>query len=782
MIAAPVPRDRPNPLPFRPVLLRCAALAAAALCCSSALAASPGYAGRSVDEVLHDLGDRGLRLIYSSETVPSTLRVEHEPDGATPAEILQQVLAEHGLRASRIGEDTYAIVRDEAAATPPAAAAPAAAAPLDEVVVSASRYALAADLPDAKTFLTQDEIEGLPRLADDSLKAVHRLPGAASNGLSGLAYIRGGEDNETLVVFDGLPLYDPFHLRLLLSPASLLDPRVLSSLDVHTGGYSAAFGDRMSAIIDATSVHPAADQYYEVGLSLFHANALASRRFADGRGQWLAAIRRSNLDEVSDIVDLEFGEPSYQDGFGRLDYAFSDDTQGSLHVLLSSDRADVWNAEETEFAQAEYRNSYLWATLEHDFSQAFRGSAILSYTDVASERKGTVNEPGGRVGAVDDERHYDVLGLKLDGNYATGRWLHRFGLELRDLSADYDYQSAVTMAPGYPFPDSPGMGVTRSLAPRPAGGHVAAYVTTRVQVSDRFVAEAGLRWDEQNYTEDSDHQLAPRMNLAWQLDESTRLLAAWGRFQQFQGINELQVEDGVDEFQPTQTADHAILGVEHQLPAGFALRVEAYLKDYLSPRPRYESLFDPRSLVPELRWDRIRIAPTSARAEGLEWLLTRRGSGPWSGWLNYAWSRVRDRVDGAWVVRSWDQTHAAGGGIGWSERGWQVTVAGTWHTGWPTTPVQLVDTGATSPAVAIGPRNSTRYPGYASLDLRVSRDIALSRGELTVFGEVTNALDRRNPCCTDYSLATGGDGAVALEREYRSWLPLVPSIGVLWRF
>jgi len=136
----------------------------------------------------------------------------------------------------------------------------------------------------------------------------------------------------------------------------------------------------MSAVIEATSVRPEADRYYELGLSLFHAQALASQLFADGRGQWLAAVRRSNLDEVADFVESEIGEASYVDGFGRVDYEFSPRTRGRLHVLMSADSAEVTNAAETEFAEADYRNSYFWATLEHDFSDAVAGSAILSYT------------------------------------------------------------------------------------------------------------------------------------------------------------------------------------------------------------------------------------------------------------------------------------------------------------------------------------------------------------------------------------------------------------------
>jgi hypothetical protein len=444
-----------------------------------------------------------------------------------------------------------------------------------------------------------------------------------------------------------------------------------------------------------------------------------------------------------------------------------------VHALLASDRAELTNSRETEIADAEYRNSYVWAMLEHDFSSQVGGSAILSYTDVASQRTGAVDEPGRRVGVVDDERHYDVLGLKLDGHYASERWLHRFGLEFRSLAAEYEYASSLLLEPGVPLPANPGLEVERTLYPEPSGEHTAAYVTSRVLVTDRLAAELGLRWDEQSYAADADDQWGPRLNLAYQLGQGTRLRASWGRYQQFQGINELQVEDGIEEFLPAQQAEHSIVGLEHDLPAGYALRIEGYRKDYRQLRPRYESLFDPLSLVPELRWDRVRIAPDSAHAEGLELLLTRKSADPWNGWLSYAWSRVRDRVDGDDVPRSWDQTDSVGAGLSWSDHVWQATVAGAWHTGWPTTPVHGFE---------IGPRNSTRYEDYSSLDVRVSREFTLARGSLTVFAEVTNALNERNPCCVDYTYEAAGDGSVVLEREYRHWLPLVPSVGVLWRF
>jgi hypothetical protein len=81
-----------------------------------------------------------------------------------------------------------------------------------------------------------------------------------------------------------------------------------------------------------------------------------------------------------------------------------------------------------------------------------------------------------------------------------------------------------------------------------------------------------------------------------------------------------------------------------------------------------------------------------------------------------------------------------------------------------------------------GPRNAERLGSFASVDLRVSRDFVLRRGTLNVFVEATNLTDRANHCCTDFSFKPAGTGSIELDREYRDWLPLVPNVGVLWKY
>jgi hypothetical protein len=182
-----------------------------------------------------------------------------------------------------------------------------------------------------------------------------------------------------------------------------------------------------------------------------------------------------------------------------------------------------------------------------------------------------------------------------------------------------------------------------------------------------------------------------------------------------------------------------------------------------------------------LKPDRILIAPDSALAEGAE-ISLHYGSGELSGWLSYTYSRVLDRVDGEWLHRSWDQRDYAGGGFTWRKNLWEATLAATWHTGWPTTEVELL-TLDPFPLATAEKRNASNVSDYARLDLRIARRFELeSAGELTAFLEVTNLTQRNNDCCVEYQLEDEEIDDVFLDVEPRGSLPLVPSVGVLWKF
>jgi hypothetical protein len=654
---------------------------------------------------------------------------------------------------------------------------------LAEMVVTTSRYALGYSETQASAFLTHADVQAQPKLADEPLRVVQRLPGSASTGITALTHLRGGEHDEVLLVLDGLPLYEPFHLKDFLAPVSVFDARAIESMEVSSGGFTANFGDRMSGVVDITSLEPPEERYTELGFSLFHASALSAVTFGEGRGQWLGSVRRSNLDWLSQLAENDVGKPEYFDAFARVSYDLTDATTLFGNALTSRDEIRANSSSGDERVDAEYRNTYGWGGWRQRWPSGFASSLVLAFTDVDNNRDGAIDQPGLRSGAVDERRTLRTGTGRLDVTHEGGRFFTRFGAEGREVKARYRYRSTSTFEPGYPYPGAPGGTVTRDLAPEPDGHQFGAYVTTRARVTGRLTTELGIRWDDQTWDDvDGPEQYSPRLNLMYDLTDATRLRFAWGRFWQAQGPNELQVEDGVDHFREPQRADHLILGLEQSLPREIDLRIELYQKDYDRPRPHFENLFDPVQLLPELEPDRVEVAPTRGRARGVELSLARQDGGPWSWWFSYAWARVTDRIDGADVPRSWDQTHTLNAGLRYAGELWEFTAANTWHSGWPTTALFIGDDGLGNDAVVVGERNADDFGSYNSLDLRVLRRFELPDSTLEAFLEVTGALAQGNECCTEYTVYDLGGGELALDRDVDEWPRIIPSIGVLWRF
>ena len=64
----------------------------------------------------------------------------------------------------------------------------------------------------------------------------------------------------------------------------------------------------------------------------------------------------------------------------------------------------------------------------------------------------------------------------------------------------------------------------------------------------------------------------------------------------------------------------------------------------------------------------------------------------------------------------------------------------------------------------------------------MSRRYDVKRGSLLAFVEISNIVNRDNPCCRDWDLEDGPDGSEVLEYTHDYWLPLLPAIGILWEF
>lgn len=662
--------------------------------------------------------------------------------------------------------------------------------PLPEIVVTSSSYVLRYADPATHTFLDRELTTRLPDVGDEAVRSVDRLPGTANGGVSTRTHVRGGIDNEVLLLFDGVRLYEPYHLKDFHNLSTIIDQNAIAGIDFYGAGYQARYGDRMSGVIDIGMRDPPTETITELGLSFFSASLLSVGTFGDEvRGDWLLSARRGNLDLVADIADSGYGAPRYQDWLIHLGWRLNERSYLSANALLSYDKVSLAELDQTEQAGARYWNRNLWLKLQTDWNSKLATTSIVSAVKIDNTRTGQTDRTGVVSGSLDDDRTFTSIGFRqtLEFN-ASDDWFINAGFDLKRHEASYAHQSTLTISPPFDqiFQNQPFL--SRDIRSEPGGAQYAVFLESRWRLTDALIVDAGLRWDQQTYTiANNDDQTSPRINLLYRLGEQTELRFGFGHFYQAQEINELQISDGVAVFFPAQRAQHAVASLTHQFANDTELRIEWYEKKYRSLAPRFENAFDPLALIPELQIDRVRIDAAGAVTRGAELMLSREGAqngGFW--WLSYGWAEISDATASGEVRRSWDQTHTVKAGINWDWMEWNFSAAGLLHTGWPksTLTVETVTNpdGSSSLVASTPPRNSLRYSVFHTVDVRISRDFDLKRGSLTAFLELTNVYNRKNPCCTEYSMTTDLNANQVLVADEDNWLPLLPSLGVLWRF
>ncbi len=654
--------------------------------------------------------------------------------------------------------------------------------------------------------LDRQVLLGLPRLGEDVLRPVTLLPGTAGNDVSARFHVRGGRADEVMIRLDGFEILEPYHLQDFNSALGIVSPDVVGDTELLTGAFPVRYGDRMSGVLDLTSREPGWRRRTELGLSVLFAEASSSGTPSSGRGHWLAAVRAGSLEPIAKLAN-EAENPSFSDAFGKLARTLAPGRSLRVNLLLADDRLDFTESlgevqtiepgEEPEDEElpgqvrfrTHYFNGYAWVRHQAVLGRDVHVESTASISRVERDRRGDEASDDGSF-VLRDERHLDAGAAGQDFAARIGtRHELKWGYEVRALDADFDYfnqrqLSDPLAAVGHRPPED-----EIRFYQRFTGQHYAAYLADRVHPTPRTTVEIGLRYDKNTVLDDSD--VSPRLAAEVQLRPNSRLTLAWGLFHQSQRLYELQIEDGEDRFFPSERSEHRILGFEQTFGGApgsgrrpVALRVELYDHRISDPRPRFENLYDPISLAPEVEPDRVEIAPAASHARGLEVFLT-AGGRRFDAFASYARSRVEDLVDGRDVARSVDQPHAVKLGLGYrTPWQWHLNLTLEVHTGWPTTRLdaaQVDDDGELESVPVLGPLYGERLPTYRRLDLRASRRFDLRRGELEVFLDVQNLTDAANVRGFEVSFESDG-GEAEIEQERKLWIGFAPSFGVRWAF
>ena len=672
---------------------------------------------------------------------------------------------------------------------------------LDEIIVTPSFISLLREEAVTGLTLDREDIFALPHLGDDIYRAFSLLPGVSGQEVSARFSVRGGRADEVLMLLDRVELYEPFHLKDYGSAVSIVTPKALSEVNLITGGFPAEYGDRMSGVLDMTTVE--VDRLETLlGLSLLTAEVGSTGTYADQRGQWFASARRGQLDLALQFLGQN-QKPKYWDAFAKTTYQLQPEHRLGLHALYSDDSLDFFNIDvgaDVEDYLTRYNNSYVWITHQGILGSRLFADTTASVGRVDRDRRSMEidleeDAEDGAGFTLVDQRTLEALGIKQDWNYVvpqarkrntpTDRHYLKWGFDVRRLSTDYDYFNERNLDD--PLEDirfEPRTGTT-SFRSHLRSRQISLYLSDRFRPIGDLTIELGLRYDEHTLTDDTN--FSPRFNLVYSLGSASVLRLAWGHFFQSQRPYELQVEDGVRRLNPAERTEQRVIGFEHTFGknSDHLLRIEAYQRRIKGPLARYENIFQPVEIFPETEPDRVLFSPESSEAHGIELFVRGKAGKRVDWWASYAYSRIEDRIDGASVPRRIDQPHAVAFDLNYKAgKHWNLNLAWQYHTGWPITPVssglEIDDEGEEEPVAVLGAFNSDRLPDYHRLDLRASREWSTRRGLLGFFIEVQNVYNRKNVAGYDPDFEFDDDGLIQISNEI--WGEILPSFGITWKF
>ena len=640
----------------------------------------------------------------------------------------------------------------------------------EEVVVRAARIKKEA----VETRIRTEEARKVPGTQGDTLKVVQNLPGVGRAAFgSGQLIVWGSSPKETRVNVDGVEIPSLYHMGGL---RSTINSDLVRSIDLAPGAYGADYGRGLGGLVRIELAQvPTSGVHGYVAADVLDTSAEVTAA-ANSKLRFAVAGRVSYLDRLmphvtsADIGDF-FPIPRYDDYQARAALALRKDEEVTATFLAADDHLrrtipasdprdlrtenddssfrrlivsysrlfddgssvrlspslgyDTNGILQTFGEQSNQLSSNTWQyALRSSLRRRVRSAAVLlvgvdaegRHVDLA--RHGSVNQPpregdivvfGERPPAETNIDRWKVDELSVAA-YATldlklGSWTLTPGLRFEPTLIEGDHRlpfSSISAPVGYSRLD---------VAANPIGVPVVRYLPNpRLQVACRAL---------------------PRLTLT----------SAAGVFGQPPDPEDMSPVFG----NPSITLSRAV-----HVTGGFSFKLRPTLT--FEAVGFYKKLYDlvSRSANPSPPVAQSLTQDGSGRVRGVQILFRQELLKGFFGWLTYSYSKSErlDHPGYAYRLFDQDQTHVlallASYDLG---RGFEVGGRFRYSTGMPRTPVighyQNGFSGYDEPI--FGAQNSIRIPAFYQLDVRAEKGFVFQRMKLSVFIDVQNITNRKNP-------------------------------------
>jgi len=675
--------------------------------------------------------------------------------------------------------------------------------------------------------IVPDRIESAAGLGGefDLYQYAMQLPGVTTgtDGIGGIN-IRGGNNDQNLVLMDGVPIYNPTHAIGVLS---VFNPNIINDAQLTTGSFPARYAGRLSSVMDVRTKEGSNRKWgFTGGIGTLSANAMIEGPLVKDKVTLLVAGRMFVPQTFLKKLSIKDKEQKGLKGF--TDYTFSDLNIKINAILSKRDRIylSYYRGRDKYADVTEQRTfndkSRLFETFDKSLSWG-NSVGILRWNHELGERTFsnlTLTSSRFELQSLDVIRFKETI---LDPRYVIEGFVNReFKSKIDDLALKWDVDHMVGTKHRLRF----GVSITRhSFKPKSiafddqaqiedfvvdegtiddalfAGLYVNAmeyglYLEDEMQITPKLTANAGLRLSAFSSGGKTYINPEPRLKLAYKLADNLRVEVAASRMVQYL---HLLTSSGIglptDLWVPTsnivkpQTAGQVSTGAIWQVGSHISLGWQLYYKQmhnltqykegasFLLKNGAVEA-----GIIDAANWE-DKVVQGDGVAYGSEWQAKVNFS-KWDASVNYTLSKserkFKELNSGNPFPFKFDRRH-------------NVSVSGSYHINKLITasanwtygsgaPITLAESkflypgsGAFLPLaiLEIGERNGYRLPAYHRLDLGVSATWIKPKAEHTLNVGLYNVYGRRNLL---YVTVVRDSEVQVFENRQFSVLPFIPSI------
>lgn len=680
---------------------------------------------------------------------------------------------------------------------------------LNEVVVMAEKQDLLQTNDKVGMIkMTPLKMNTLPSLGEkDIFRTFQLMPGisAANENSSGL-YVRGGTPDQSLVLYDGIPIYNVQHMFGFFSA---FNSNAIKDIQLYKGGFDAKYGGRLSSLVEITGKEGNKNNFSTTAeLSLMSANAFIETPIGKNI-TFLAAARRSWQSPLYNIIykqatnqtsasssNNNSGMPqppngfraanstvatsyfydlntkityrpstrdiisfSFYNGKDDVDNNFSPKSGGSGPPMMGGGGGGFSGLNMTNTDLTNWGNTGTSLKWSRNWSDRLYTNALISYSDYFSNRdknnSGSYYNSAGTSVAINrgfnENNELKDYSAKLDLEYKlTNNNFLYLGFDHTQNEVKYSYIQNST---------------TTILDQQTKGKITSLYLQDKfTYFNNKLEISPGIRATQYSITDKEYYE--PRITASYKIDKQWKLKGSAGKYYQFaKKVTSEDILQGNREFWMLSDGKLMPVSSSKQIVGGFAYETKDYLFDVeayykkLIDISEYSIRVEPQAPTPGMSPEsntsvnyQNRFFTGNGYSKGIDFLLQKK-YGNYTGWIGYTISETVHNFDafgGYNYYASNDVTHEFKVVNSFKYRNWDFSANWIFASGKPyTSPEgiykQTLPDGSVKYYFNASVKNGNRLPDYHRLDIAATYNFKIAKTyPCTLNFSIFNLYNRSN--------------------------------------